>query len=104
LSEDHVALHAQRIEPSRQTNMQAASAEARRRQVEADGSLVSPGAFCWRPSFRLAARIDRWVLALPVEWVQVGRRSQLSRPGSRHKVKGRSGRLPWFVPRDYRTD
>ena len=62
LDENRFALYAQRIQPLNDAS-QGLHAEVLLRMIDADGSLVPPGAFLPAAErFHLASRIDRWVL------------------------------------------
>ncbi|HEX7639565.1 MAG TPA: EAL domain-containing protein, partial [Burkholderiaceae bacterium] len=69
LDEDGFELHAQRIEPLKHAP-RGLHAEVLLRLRQADGTLVSPGAFLPAAErFHLAPRIDRWVLRRVVDWM-----------------------------------
>jgi diguanylate cyclase (GGDEF)-like protein/PAS domain S-box-containing protein len=70
LDEDRFALFAQRIRPLRAA-CPGVHAELLLRLVDADGALVSPGAFLPAAErFHLASRIDRWVLQKAAAWMR----------------------------------
>ena len=67
LDENRFALYAQRIQPLNDTS-QGLHAEVLLRMIDADGSLVPPGAFLPAAErFHLASRIDRWVLRQAID-------------------------------------
>ncbi len=70
LDEDRFVLHAQRIQPLVGESA-GIHAEVLLRMLDADGSLIAPGAFLPAAErFHLASRIDRWVLRHCVAWLQ----------------------------------
>lgn len=70
LDEDRFTLFAQRIQPLR-GDASGIHAEVLLRMLEADGSMILPGAFLPAAErFHLASRIDRWVLRHVLAWMQ----------------------------------
>ncbi len=69
LDENRFVLFAQRITPLVQTG-QGVHAEVLLRMVERDGTLVPPGLFLPAAErYRLAQRVDRWVLSRAIAWL-----------------------------------
>lgn len=69
LDEDRFVLFAQRIEPLKDTG-RGIHAEVLLRLIDADGSVVPPGAFMPAAErYNLASRIDRWVLRRALDWL-----------------------------------
>jgi diguanylate cyclase len=70
LDDHRFVLFAQRISPLREAP-KGVRAEVLLRMIEADGSLVLPGAFLPAAErFHLASRIDRWVLSAVIAWMR----------------------------------
>jgi diguanylate cyclase (GGDEF)-like protein/PAS domain S-box-containing protein len=72
LEEDRFVLFAQRIEPlSESARGGGLRAEVLLRLLDSDGALALPGAFLPAAErFRMAGRIDRWVLRQAVGWIE----------------------------------
>jgi len=69
LDEDRFVLYAQKISPI-QSDDNRIHAEILLRMVDADGSLIAPGAFIPAAErFHLITRIDRWVLKQTLHWL-----------------------------------
>jgi EAL domain-containing protein (putative c-di-GMP-specific phosphodiesterase class I) len=70
IDHDRFTLHAQRIE-ALGSAPRGIHAEVLLRMVEADGSIIPPGAFLPAAErFHLASRVDRWVLRHVIEWLK----------------------------------
>ena len=70
LDEDRFVLFAQRIEPVGKPSA-GLHAEVLIRLVDRDGALIAPGAFLPAAErYRLATRIDRWVLRRAISWLK----------------------------------
>ena len=70
LEEDRFVLHGQKIVPLHNRGLDV-KLELLLRMVDADGSLIFPGAFI--PSaerYHLMSRVDRWVLRRAIAWLQ----------------------------------
>jgi diguanylate cyclase (GGDEF)-like protein/PAS domain S-box-containing protein len=69
LDDNRFVLYAQRIE-SIQTEAKGMHAEILLRMLDADGDIIAPGAFLPAAErYHLASRIDRWVLANTIAWL-----------------------------------
>lgn len=70
LDEDRFVLYAQRIKSLRESSS-GIHAEVLLRMLDADGTLISPGAFLSAAErFHLAPRIDRWVVKRTIAWMR----------------------------------